>query len=201
MRPAAERLHALALGHSDVVGLATVPASDIRLTRRGLVTVGGVALGSLLASRSPARAAATLLGADAPPVATRPSYRSRPDLNPPPITISTAAEGTAPGYVFLSPFDITAAATGTTQAIPASKSHVGPLIVDSTGEPVWFLPLGKDTAMGLRVQEFKGKRVLTWYEGTVLGAYGGNYVVFDDTYHRLAFVEAGGGRHGCTSSS
>jgi len=171
-----------------------VPASDIRLTRRGLVAVGGVALGSLLAARSPARAAA-LLGTATPPVSARAPYRSRPDLNPPPITISIPADGTAPGYVFLSPFDITAA-TGTAQAVPASKSHVGPLIVDSTGEPVWFLPLGKDTAMGLRVQEFNGKRVLTWYEGTVLGAYGGNYVVFDDTYHRLALVEAGGGRHG-----
>ena len=159
------------------------------LTRRGLLTVGGVALGSLLASRSPARAAA-LLATGSPPVAARSPYRSRPDLNPPSITVSTLAGGAAKGYILLAPFDITAAA-GTVQATPASKSHVGPLIVDSTGEPIWFLPLAKDTAMGLRVQEFMGKRVLTWYEGTVLGPYGGNYVVFDDTYHRLALVQAG----------
>ena len=177
-----------------MVGFPSVSGPETMLTRRGLLTVGGVALGSLLASRSPARAAA-LLATGSPPVAARSPYRSRPDLNPPSITVSTLAGGTAKGYILLAPFDITAAA-GTVQATPASKSHVGPLIVDSTGEPVWFLPLAKDTAMGLRVQEFMGKRVLTWYEGTVLGPYGGNYVVFDDTYHRLALVQAGGGRHG-----
>ncbi len=164
------------------------------LTRRGLLALGGVALGSLLASRSPARAAA-LFAEGSPPVAARSPYRSRPDLNPPPITVSTPADGTAPGYIFLAPFDITATA-GTVQATPASESRVGPLIVDSTGEPIWFLPLAKDAAMGVRVQEFMGKRVLTWYEGTVTGAYGGTYVVFDDTYHRRELVRAGAGRHG-----
>jgi Arylsulfotransferase (ASST) len=164
------------------------------LTRRGLLTLGGVALGSLLASRSPARAA-TLFAEASPPIAARSPYRSRPDLNPPPITVATPAVGTAAGYIFLAPFDITAA-TGAVQATPADESRVGPLIVDSTGEPIWFLPLAKDTAMGVRVQEFMGKRVLTWYEGTVLGAYGGTYVVFDDTYHRRELVRAGAGRHG-----
>jgi len=176
-----------------VVGLVRVPGSDSKLTRRGLVAAGGAALGALLVTRSPARAAA-LLGVDSPPVAARSPYRSRPDLEPPPITVATPASGTAPGYVFLSPFDITAKPGAT--SIPLSQSHVGPLIVDSTGEPVWFLPLGKDTAMGLRVQRPNGRQVLTWFEGTVLGGYGGHYVIFDDTYHRIALVQAGGGRHG-----
>jgi len=172
-----------------VVGLVRVPGSESKLTRRGLVAAGGAALGALLAARSPARAAA-LFGADSTPLAARSPYRSRPDLQPPPIIVATPASGTAPGYVFLSPFDITAKPGA--PSIPASQSHVGPLIVDSTGEPVWFLPLGKGAAMGLRVQRFKGKPVLTWFEGAVLGGYGGHYVVFDGTYHRLALVEAGG---------
>ncbi len=177
-----------------MVGFRLVAALDTRLTRRRLLTVGGAALGTLVASRSPARAAA-LLGAETPPKPGRTPYRSRPDLNPPPITIAAAAADAAPGYILLAPFDISATA-GTVQSTPAGESRVGPLIVDSSGEPVWFLPLAGDTAMGLRVQEFKGRRVLTWYEGAVLGAYGGNYVIFDETYHRRALVQAGNGRHG-----
>ena len=166
-----------------------VPGSESKLTRRGLVAAGGGALAALLVGRSPARAAA-LLGADSPPPVARSPYRSRPDLQPPPITVATPASGNAPGYVFLSPFDITAKPGAA--PIPPSQSHVGPLIVDSTGEPVWFLPLGKGAAMGLRVQRYRGKPVLTWFEGAVLGGYGGHYVVFDGTYHRVALVEAGG---------
>jgi len=172
-----------------VVGLVRVPGSESKLTRRGLVAAGGGALAALLVGRSPARAAA-LLGADSPPPVARSPYRSRPDLQPPPITVATPASGTAPGYVFLSPFDITAKPGAA--PIPPSQSHVGPLIVDSTGEPVWFLPLGEGAAMGLRVQRYRGKPVLTWFEGAVLGGYGGHYVVFDGTYHRVALVEAGG---------
>jgi Arylsulfotransferase (ASST) len=166
-----------------------VGASDTRLTRRRLLTVGGGALGSLLLPRSAARAA-SLLGSDAAPAPG--PYQSRPDLKPPAITIETPARGTAPGYIFLAPFDIGASTAST----PTSQSHVGPLVVDSSGEPVWFLPRSDDTAMGVRVQVFRGKRVLTWYEGTVLGAYGGDFFIFDDTYHRLARVEAGNGLRG-----
>ena len=61
---------------------------------------------------------------------------------------------------------------------------------------MWFLPLASKSAMGLRVQRYRGRPVLTWYEGTVLGAYGGDYVVFDPTYHRVVRVKAAGGRHG-----
>jgi Arylsulfotransferase (ASST) len=169
-----------------------VAASDPRLTRRRLLTVGGGALGSLLVPRTAARAE-WLAGSDTPSAPG--PYRSRPDLKPPPITIATAAQGTAPGYIFLAPFDITASA-GNAESTPASESHVGPLVVDSSGEPVWFLPLSKDTAIGARVQVYRGKRSLTWYAGTVLGAYGGSYFIFDDTYHLLQRVEAGNGLHG-----
>ena len=61
---------------------------------------------------------------------------------------------------------------------------------------MWFLPQGAVTAMGLRVQTYEGRDVLTWYEGTVLGPYGGDFVVYDPTYHEVARVKAGRGRHG-----
>lgn len=165
-------------------------------TRRRLLAAGGVALGGLLVARRPSLANAAL-GASPPPLqaVARLPYVSRPDLNPPPITIATPPTGTAPGYIYLCPFDI-GSSTSTSESVPASKSRVGPLIVDSSGEPVWYLPLTGDTAMGLHVQEFRRKPALTWYRGTVLGAYGGDYVVFGDTYRELAKVRAGDGLRG-----
>ena len=155
--------------------------------------MAGAALASLAAPRGSAGAAgwASRTGA----TGESSGYMSRPDLNPPPITISLPAEGTAPGYIFLAPFDISAGSSAYRPA-PPSQSHSGPLIVDDSGEPVWFLPLGTKTAMGLRTQTYRGRRVLTWYEGTVLGAYGGDFVIFDPTYHEVARVQAGRGRHG-----
>ena len=41
-----------------------------------------------------------------------------------------------------------------------------------------------------------GKPVLTWYEGEVLGAYGGDFVVADQSYREVARVKAGHGEHG-----
>lgn len=127
--------------------------------------------------------------------ATVNAYVSRPDLNPPAIAFDFPADGTAAGSIFLAPFDITAA-SGAYQSTPNSQSHSGPLVVDDRGEPVWFLPLGSTTAMDVRVQTYQGRPVLTWYEGTVLGAEGGSWVIFDPTYHEVARVQAGKGRHG-----
>ena len=144
---------------------------------------------------------AALVGARAPSAYGRPAaatingYVSRPDLKPPVISFDFPADGTAPGYIFLAPFDIGAAASSY-QSTPSSQSHSGPLVVDDTGEPVWFLPFGSTTAMDLRVQRYRGRPVLTWYEGTVLGPEGGTFFVYDPTYHELAQVKAGRGRHG-----
>jgi Arylsulfotransferase (ASST) len=162
-------------------------ADGVRLTRQGFVALGGAAYAALLGVRAPAAKSARR--------ATTNAYVSRPDLNPPAISIEFAADGTSEGYVFLAPFDINAA-SGAYQTTPDSQSHSGPLVVDDSGEPVWFLPLGSTTAMDVRVQKYQGRRVLTWYEGQVLGPYGGSFYVFDPTYHQVAHVKAGRGRHG-----
>lgn len=130
-----------------------------------------------------------------PVAATVNGYVSRPDLKPPMISFDFPADGTAPGYIFIAPFDITAAAS-TYQSTPDSESHSGPLVVDDEGEPVWFLPFGSTTAMGLQVQQYRGRPVLTWYEGQVLGPEGGTFFIYDPTYHQIAHVKAGRGRHG-----
>ena len=157
----------------------------VPVTRRGFVALAGAGWAALMGLRIPGATAATTIDA----------YVSRPDLNPPAVTIAVPADGTTPGSIFLAPFDISAA-TGAYQSTPNSQSHSGPLLVDDTGEPIWFLPLGSTTAMDVRVQTYGGRPVLTWYEGTVLGPYGGSWVIFDPTYHEIARVQAGRGRHG-----
>ena len=125
----------------------------VGLTRRKFVALGGAAFVSLLAPRVSAGAAGW--ASRGREVAAGGGYVSRPDLNPPVVEVVVPAQGTAPGYLFLAPFDITAA-SGTYTSTPASESHSGPLIVDRTGQPVWFRPLTGRTAMDVRVQRYRG---------------------------------------------
>ncbi|HZP31628.1 MAG TPA: arylsulfotransferase family protein [Acidimicrobiia bacterium] len=111
-------------------------------------------------------------------------FVSRPDLQPPKLTVRTAATDTAPGDVFLTP-------TG------GSGQH-GPLVVDDEGQPVWFDPLTGASAVDLSVQQYRGQPVLTWFEGKVASpGYGtGDYVVADTSYHELTRVHAANGYGG-----
>ena len=113
----------------------------------------------------PLAAVAAACGSQNPPV-TR-SFVSEPDLKPPIVTITTPAHGTAPGYVFFAP----------KKGLPQS----GPLILDNRGEPVWFDPSAAG-ATDFRVQRYKGKPVLTWWEGRSALGYGfGHYVIADSS--------------------
>ncbi len=158
------------------------------MTRQRFIAVGAAACATLFGLRVPVAVGARRITAAS-------GYVSRPDLKPPAIAVTIPAKGTADGCIFLAPFDISAA-SGSSGGTPASESHSGPLVVDDRGEPLWFLPMTTKTAMNLRVQKFQGRRVVTWYEGMVLGPYGGSFVIFDPTYHKVAHVEAGGRRHG-----
>ncbi|MGH9047279.1 MAG: hypothetical protein ACRDVW_08190, partial [Acidimicrobiales bacterium] len=83
-------------------------------------------------------------------------FRSRPDLGPAPLSVEVPADGTAPGYVFLTP--------------AAGPGQYGPMIVDNDGQLVWFRqivpPAPFHVATNLKVQEYMGQSVLTWWEGT-----------------------------------
>ncbi|MGZ4339229.1 MAG: arylsulfotransferase family protein [Gaiellaceae bacterium] len=149
------------------------------LTRRGFLA-GAVAV--LAGSRFAGRALASPVAVPASPR----RFVSRPDLQPPAVAVTTRSATTAPGHVFIAPFQITGKA----------GAGYGALIVDDLGEPVWFKPEANVTAMNLRVQRFHGAPVLTWYEGDVLGGYGGDYVIADTAYRELARVRAGHGQHG-----
>ena len=107
------------------------------------------------------------------------AFRSRPDLSPPAVEVTTQAHDTAPGYIFVA-LDKGVARQG------------GSMIVDDRGEVVWFRPLqGRyGRAHDLKVQSYRGKSVLTWMDGV------NEYVIFDHSYREIARLSAGNGRNG-----
>jgi hypothetical protein len=114
------------------------------------------------------------------------SFRSRPDLSPPAVAVTTLAHDTAPGYVFAAP------KTG-----PRYRGAVqnGPMILDDRGELVWFRPMRGEgvRAMDFKVQRYRGEPVLTYYQG-VGTTYGrGEYVILDSSYREVTRVRAGNG--------
>jgi hypothetical protein len=118
---------------------------------------------------------------DSPPPSQH--FVSRPDLRPVPVSVLTPARGTAPGYVFLAP--------------KKDVDQAGPLILDDRGQVVWFDPLSTHGVTDFRVQTYRGKPVLTWWQGqSDKGIGNGHYVIVDDRYRQIATVQAGNGLHG-----
>jgi hypothetical protein len=163
----------------------------MKLTRRDFVKVAGAggawfALFGLAGCESEASVRATASPAR---VGQTWAFRSRPDLTPPPVEVTTPARGTAQGYVFA------AAKNGPGEEYPAQD---GTMILDNEGWPVWFRPVAEEAkdAMDFRAQRYRGEPVLTWWEG-VHGGFGrGEYVVFDGSYREVARFGAGNGYEG-----
>ena len=107
------------------------------------------------------------------------TFESRPKLKVPTIAVNTSV-APAPGYVFV-----------TTLNGPGQR---GLLIVDDRGQPVWFRPLDQ-AALDFRRQTYRGKPVLTWWQGTIskIGTGEGIGVIVDQRYERVAEVRAGNG--------
>ena len=109
------------------------------------------------------------------------SFRSRPDLGPPGVAVTTRTRGRAPGYIFIAP--------------KLGLGQDGPMIVDDLGHPVWFRN-GKYT-LDFKVQNYQGKPVLTWWEGRQYPKPSvGEYVILDSSYREVARVQAGHGYKG-----
>ena len=106
-------------------------------------------------------------------------FRSRPDLSPPAVEVTTQAHHTAPGYIFVAPEK-------------SLTRQGGSMIVDDRGEVVWFRPLqGRyGRAHDLKVQSYRGNSVLTWMDGV------NEYVIFDHSYREIARLSAGNGYFG-----
>jgi hypothetical protein len=106
------------------------------------------------------------------------TFRTRPDLSPPVIEILHAGRGAAPGYVFIAP--------------SSGPGQRGVMMFDDAGDLVWFHPTVPQTAMNFRAQSFRGKPVLTWWEGKSHKGVGvGACVIVDQSYREIARFRAG----------
>jgi hypothetical protein len=111
------------------------------------------------------------------------SFLSRPDLSPAAVEVTTtqAHEDTAPGYIFA--------------ALKEGAGGHGPMIIDDQGQLVWFS--NYRSARDFKMQYYKGRPVLTWWEGKVTAGHGvGEYVIFDASYRETGRVRAGNGYRG-----
>jgi outer membrane protein assembly factor BamB len=111
------------------------------------------------------------------------SFVSAPALHPPVVTVNhPPSAGSAPGLLLAGPFK--------------GPGQYGPMIFDNGGNLVWFRPLaGGLDATDLRTQTYRGKPVLTWWQGrTVSFGYGlGEGVIADTRYRTVARVKTGNG--------
>jgi hypothetical protein len=109
-------------------------------------------------------------------------FVSRPDLEPPAVAVTERSGSQAPGDLFLAPY--------------AGPGQYGPMILDREGGLLWFkrLPAGTRAA-NLRVQEYAGRPVLTWWQDPLVagGHRSSGVVIADGSYHQIAAIRAGNG--------
>jgi len=131
------------------------------------------AAGASLATAFPRAVAA----AAAPPATA--TFVSEPSLVVPTLTV-TSRSTPSRGLLFV-----------TTLTGPGQR---GPMIVDDRGNLVWFHRTSK-VAIDFRRQLYKGRPVLTWWEGdiTQIGTGQGEGVILDTSYKEIARVRAGNG--------
>jgi len=110
------------------------------------------------------------------------SFHSAPSLRPPDITVSSTAR-TATGDLFLAPY--------------SGIGQYGPMILNEHGELVWFKSLSPPgaRAANLRVQQYEGNAVLTWWQDPLIanGSQEAGDVIANSSYQDIAEVRAGNG--------
>jgi hypothetical protein len=112
-------------------------------------------------------------------------YSSAPTLTPSSLHITTPTQaGGAPGDLLLAPYQ--------------GDGTAGPMIAEQNGNLVWFHPLpAGEQATSLKLQQYEGKNVLTWWQGRILevGFGQGEDVIYNSAYQKIASVKAGNGYH------
>jgi hypothetical protein len=107
---------------------------------------------------------------------------------PPPLSILQPDAAPGDGYAFIAPKLVG----------PTARGEQGPEIVDGQGRPVWFNPVPSEDeqATDFRVQTYRGRPVLTWWQGNSHEGPGhgqGFDYVADGSYRVIARVAAGNG--------
>lgn len=109
------------------------------------------------------------------------SFHSLPGVRPPIVTVASKAP-TASGELFLAPY--------------SGVGQYGPMILDEHGGLLWFQPIPAGArAADLRVQQYEGKPVLTWWQDPLVagGSRQAGLVIADSSYKTVAVVRAGNG--------
>lgn len=181
-------------------GASFVPARPFATGERVAVTVRlrGVA-------RAVVRSSFTVATpAPIPPVLNLPStqpgklehFATRPDLLAPKITVAQDRSSSS-ALTFMTPLPSPVIHPGSKNTVSITPvGPGGPMIADAHGTLVWFRPLAApDVAANLAVQTYRGRRVLTWWQGPVtVQAFGlGEGVIADASYRTIARIRTGNG--------
>jgi hypothetical protein len=189
------RLHA----YSGARGASFVPAKPFAQGERVRVTVR-------LRGRAKALSSSFTIArlGPIPPLltitATRPDqleqFATRPDLQAPKISVLQGGSSTA-DPIFLTPLPSPIVHPESDNSITINPvGPGGPMIVDGQGKLVWFRKLTPPTvAANLAPDRYRGKPVLTWWQGPVTAqAFGlGKAIIADTSYRTIATVQAGNG--------
>jgi hypothetical protein len=110
-------------------------------------------------------------------------FHSAPGISPPVLSVTkTSATARRDGDIFMAAYP--------------GPGQTGPTIYDPTGQLVYFKPLPANTfATDVRVQSYRGRRVLTWWQGTIShhGFGLGEGEIYSTAYRHVATVRAGDG--------
>lgn len=107
-------------------------------------------------------------------------FVSAPGISPPVIEVVQPAEDIDDGYIVIGPKN--------------GYSQKGPMILDYSGELVWFHPLDGVDARDVKVQTYQGEPVITWWEGEQVSGFGyGEAVVVGQDYREIARFGMGNG--------
>lgn len=169
-----------------------MPGTARRWSRRDFLRTVGLAGAATYgvagyAGYRPFAALGSVAPAAAPDVRVQ-RFASRPDLLPPAVIVTrderrfSGAAGER--MIFVAPKGYQTS---------AAPSRHGLMITDMFGRLVYFRPT-TGTPMDLRPQTYRGRPVLTWWEGEVPDGYGkGRGYVMDTAYRVIATVRAGDG--------
>jgi hypothetical protein len=110
------------------------------------------------------------------------SFHSQNDFHPPVVSVSSDPD-TSSGDIFLS---------------PNTTPQVGSMIINGSGQLVWFRRVQHSAVFNLEVQSYEGSPVLTWWHGNVYDGHGinGQDVIMGRSYRVMHIVTAG---HGYTA--
>ena len=111
-------------------------------------------------------------------------FVTRPDLRPPKVTVTSYAPSpSSPPYIFLAPRSY----------LSGEEGQHGLMAIDRSGRLVWYQPVGPQP-FDLKVQSYRGKPVLTWWQGDVVYDYGvGTGEMASTSYEQLQQIRAGNG--------